>query len=392
MNYKFISFIIIGLIIAVGVQQYFHYQSKEYDPLYPQQMENEITESLPLLDNNGHIIKEGWARRPFWQYERSKVKDFTKLRTKEWDYYAVLSQKYKFGIAATISDLNYGGLFALTYIDLENGTSSQIDTMKFFTFGSVNLSSKSNIDNVVNFTDKSFSIYFERHSETRFLIISAPNMKIKGKNERTGLWANLSLIQPDSLESMNIATSWKEDRSCFYLNEKVTGMKAYGTIKVGEIIFDINSENDDTYAVLDWGRGKWTYQNRWFWSSLSAKVDNVDFAFNLGYGFSDRSPATENVIIYDNKVHKIGNVLFQIPEENGIKNYMKNWKILSDDGRLNMDFVPVVDRSSSVNFLVIKSDQHQVFGKFSGNATLDDGKVLIFTDLYGFAEDVFNRW
>lgn len=389
---KFISCIIIVLLLAISIQQYFYHQNKEYSPLYPLQMENEITNPVDLLDQNGHIIKEGWARRPFWHYERSKIKDSSKLRTKEWDYYAVLSQKHKFGIAATISDLNYGALFALTYIDLENGTTTQIDTMEFFTFGRVNLSSKSNTNNIVKFSNKDFSIYFERRSETRIVTIAAPNMKIKGKSERIGLWANFSLIQPESLESMNIATSWKEDRSCFYLNEKVTGMKTYGTIKVGETSTNINSEDDDTFSVLDWGRGKWTYQNRWFWSSLSAKVDGNDFAFNLGYGFSDRSPATENVIIYKNKVHKLGNVVFNIPVEDGKKNYVKNWKIESDDGRLNMDFVPVVDRSSKVNFLLIKSDQHQVFGKFSGNATLDDGTVLNFSDLYGFAEDVFNRW
>ncbi|KAK8890489.1 hypothetical protein M9Y10_035265 [Tritrichomonas musculus] len=389
---KCIPLIIIGLLLAIGAQQYFYHQNKDYPPLYPNQMQNEITEPLPLLDNNGKIIKEGWARRPFWQYERAKVKDFTKLRTKEWDYYLVVSQKYKFGVAATISDLNYGGLFALTYIDLENCSTSQIDTMQFFTFGGVNLSSKSNIDNVVKFSNKDFSIHFERQSQNRYIIVSAPTLKINGNTERVGLWANLTLKHPDALESMNIATSWKEDRSSFYLNEKVTGMKAYGTVKVDETTININSDEDDTYAVLDWGRGKWTYQNRWYWGSLSAKVDGGDFAFNLGYGFSDRSPATENVLIYNNVVSKIGNVIFDIPVENGVKMYMKNWKIKSDDGRLNMDFVPVVDRSSLVNFLVIKSDQHQVFGKFSGNATLDDGRILNFSNIYAFAEDVFNRW
>ena len=39
-----------------------------------------------------------------------------------------------------------------------------------------------------------------------------------------------------------------------------------------------------------------------------------------------------------------------------------------------------------------KQSQHQVFGRFSGTATLDDGTVLPVRDLIGFAEEVENHW
>ena len=38
------------------------------------------------------------------------------------------------------------------------------------------------------------------------------------------------------------------------------------------------------------------------------------------------------------------------------------------------------------------SDQHQVFGKFSGSVILDDGSKLEIKDLLGFAEKVRNKW
>ena len=41
---------------------------------------------------------------------------------------------------------------------------------------------------------------------------------------------------------------------------------------------------------------------------------------------------------------------------------------------------------------IICSDQHQVFGKFSGTAVLDDGQKLEIRDLMGFAEKVRNKW
>ena len=68
------------------------------------------------------------------------------------------------------------------------------------------------------------------------------------------------------------------------------------------------------------------------------------------------------------------------------------WTFSSDDGRFEMDFVPVLDRAACTSAGVIKSDQHQVFGRFSGTAVLDDGTRLDIHDLMGFAEKVENKW
>ena len=57
-----------------------------------------------------------------------------------------------------------------------------------------------------------------------------------------------------------------------------------------------------------------------------------------------------------------------------------------------MEFKPVLDRASRTSVLVIESDQHQVFGKFSGRMVLDDGSVVELKDFLGFAEKVKNRW
>lgn len=41
---------------------------------------------------------------------------------------------------------------------------------------------------------------------------------------------------------------------------------------------------EDSFAVLDWGRGVWTYHNTWYWGSASYHVDGVPFGWNIGYG------------------------------------------------------------------------------------------------------------
>ena len=45
-----------------------------------------------------------------------------------------------------------------------------------------------------------------------------------------------------------------------------------------------------------------------------------------------------------------------------------------------MDFVPVLDRAACTDVKLIKSDQHQVFGRFTGKAVLDDGTVIEVRD------------
>ena len=71
---------------------------------------------------------------------------------------------------------------------------------------------------------------------------------------------------------------------------------------------------------------------------------------------------------------------------------MKPWKFTSSDGRFEMDFEPVLDRAARISAVVVESDQHQVFGKMSGKAILDDGTVIELKDCMCFAEKVYNRY
>src|SRR6056297_1658663 len=104
------------------------------------------------------------------------------------------------------------------------------------------------------------------------------------------------LQQASSQERMVIATSWAEKRTAFYYNQKINCMPAEGHMKAeGE---DFAFQPETSFGVLDWGRGNWTYRNRWYWGSASGLLDGVSFGFNLGYGFSDRSSASENMLFY----------------------------------------------------------------------------------------------
>ena len=78
--------------------------------------------------------------------------------------------------------------------------------------------------------------------------------------------------------------------------------------------------------------------------------------------------------------------------KDGKEDYLKPWTFTSSDSRFEMDFMPIIDRASCTDVKLIKSDQHQVFGYFTGKAILDDGTVIEIKDFLGFAEKVENKW
>ncbi|KAH0790456.1 DUF2804 domain-containing protein [Histomonas meleagridis] len=379
-------FVIVLAFLIFAFKQYLNKDAT--DVLYDAQQQIEIITQENLLNSSGYLAREGWARHPFFIYSRDKIQGI-KLGVKEWDYYMTISHTQNFAVCVTISDLTYGGLMAIAYIDLENGTFYQVDTIKLFTLGKLGLSPTSTTDMNVSYTDDTVSIKYEKKGELRHIFAKSSKMKLP--NNETGFEADIVAIQPSNVESMNIATSWSTDRTCFYLNEKVNCMVSTGKVKLGKREIDLDPDN--SFTVLDWGRGKWTYKNTWYWSSASGKIDGIKFGFNLGYGFTDRSPATENVLFYGDKVHKLNEVVFEIPtNEKGEYEYDKQIKVESDDKRLNLVFTPIVDRSSNFNLLIIASNQHQVFGRFSGKAVLDDGKEIDVNDFLGFIEVVKNRY
>ena len=125
---------------------------------------------------------------------------------------------------------------------------------------------------------------------------------------------------------------------------------------------------------------------------LSACIARV--VAGAGYAVAYETAASENMLFYKGRAHKLSQVTFHIPGDGGkaTPDYMRPWTFTSDDGRFEMDYTPVLDRASCSDVGLIKSDQHQVFGVFNGRAVLDDGTVLNVKDLPGFAEKVINKW
>ena len=342
-------------------------------------MQHEITRPRPLLDAKGNIAEPGFARRLLPVYRRADVKAGA-LRIKEWDYYLVSNGR--FALALTVADNGYMGLDSVSFIDLENLWQHTASPMCVLPLGRRHMPESSETGDV-RAKGRGYEISFRHIVGGRLLSFRMDNflgsLPIKGE----------IVLTREPGESIVMCTPFRK-RAHFYYNQKINCMRASGTVSVRGRSYAF--EPADSFAVLDWGRGVWTYSNTWYWGSASGEAEGVPFGFNLGYGFGDTSAASENALFYDGKLHKLSRVTFNIPRRAGEFDYLAPWTITSDDSRFEMDFKPVLDRSVDIDAKLLRSEQHQVFGLFTGTAVLDNGRRIKLRDFPGFAERVVNKW
>ena len=343
-------------------------------------MQKRIVTAGPLHDEQGRLTETGYATELIKTYERDRVAA-KRRRIKEWDYYAVCTDR--FALALTIDHNGYMTMDSISLLDFEQNSQVTKSVMGL-PFTSPRALPPTSAKGDIRVSGKGYMLSFENDGFSRHLTGFMDNFS-GGKK----IVFDLHLTDAPK-ETMVIVTPFKGHPEAFYYNQKINCMRVEGKITFDSKTYCCRPE--DTFAVLDWGRGVWTYDNTWYWGSASGLADGVPFGFNIGYGFGDTSAASENVLFYGGKIHKLSQVTFHIPVKDGKEDYMSPWTFSSDDRRFEMQFRPVMDRSARVNAGIICSDQHQVFGKFSGTAVLDDGRALRIENLMGFAEKVRNKW
>lgn len=337
---------------------------------------HEVTDRHSLLDAHGELSEPGWSRKLIQTYDRAMIKA-PKWRIKEWDYYMVLSDE--FAGAFTISDDGYIGLQSVSLLTFGDEPWEHTETvLNAFPMGKLSLPSSS--DNcTTKYEDDRLQMKFEARDGKRHITCHFENF-YEGKS----FDCDITLLQPP-MDTMVIATPW-DKKHAFYYNQKINSMRASGFMEYAGKRYEFNP--DKNFGTLDWGRGVWTYDNTWYWGSGNADINGKAFGFNIGYGFGNTKAASENVLFYDGVVHKLDDITFHIPDNS----YMEPWKFTSSDGRFEMDFNPVLDRAACLDYKIIVSDQHQVFGRMSGTAILDDGTKIEVKDMMCFAEKVHNKY
>jgi hypothetical protein len=346
-------------------------------------MQTEITQSSALLNRDGKPTQIGWSRQPMLDCNLENaafyppfLRPFQRFRIKRWDYYAVFTPLRFF--SATIADLGYAGNIFVYILDFKTKELHEEGLVIPLANG-IQLP-RNSLEGETSFSSKEVRLRFLSNSTSRQLFVDWPAF-----HEGRGIYGEISLNCPSDHESMTIVIPIEKKR--FYYNRKINCLPAEGELHYGGVHEKI--EPQSSLGSLDWGRGVWAYKSFWNWASASGFLpDGRTVGLNLGCGFGDLSAATENCLILNGRLHKLEQVSFDYDRTD----YRKPWRFSDTQGRLDLNFLPFVERVAQTNLKLIFSEVHQMFGQYSGRVVTDEDQVIQIENLVGFAEEHQARW
>jgi hypothetical protein len=334
--------------------------------------EPEITGPVDLCDRKGDLNRPavGFSRTPL---HRCNLKGHP-LRKKRWNYWAVMSERYVF--SATIADIDYLGLASVYLIDFQAQRMVGKDVV--LPFGGRPMPETVHAD--IRFKHDRLRILIEDDGQSLRMRAKAPS--VKGEQVR----ADIAISRPTGHETLNVVIPWSGSR--FQFTSKQSALPASGAVQLGgeEFVF----EEGSSFAVLDYGRGVWPVQTFWNWGAGSGVQDGRVVGLNLGGGWTDGTGMTENGLTIDGVLHKIHE---DLRFDYDTSDFMKPWLIRSiGSDRIDLRLDPIFERAAKTDLLLLKSDVHQVFGRYSGTVRDDAGTPVAIDGLMGWVEQQDARW
>jgi hypothetical protein len=200
------------------------------------------------------------------------------------------------------------------------------------------------------------------------------------------LHADITVQRPEGHETLNVIIPWSETE--FQFTSKQNTLPATGIITWGDERFELTQP---AFGCLDYGRGVWPEHTIWNWGSASGIQGGHTVGFNLGGQWTDGTGMNENGLCIDGRLTKISEDL-RIEYDRTAP--MKPWRIrTAATDRIDLAFEPEYDRHEQTGRREkYFTEVHQLFGRYSGQITADDGGPIEIRDLFGWIEDHEARW
>ncbi len=338
-----------------------------------QHAEREITLATLLCDKKGNLNPEaiGFSRKPI--IESNLSSHF--MRKKKWNYWCVYGEDILF--SATISHLDYAAVCFVYFFEYE--THRFFEKTVLIPLGN-KIKMPQKVLETVQFSGSDLSLqltYFE--GDTHLTVTSED---FDGEH----LHAELTIHHPKEDESLNVVIPW--NRQTFQFTAKHHTLPTTGIVKIGDKRFSFSEE--ESFAVLDYGRGVWPREATWNWGMASQRVNGFRVGLNFGGKWTDGTGMTENAVFVDGVMSKISeDVIFTYDREN----FMLPWTVrtkFSED--VNLTFTPFFERIADTNVKIIVSEVHQMIGYYDGYVKLADGKTMRIRNMLGCIEEHIAKW
>lgn len=342
--------------------------------------EPELTAPVDLCTPDGKRLNpaaRGWSRFPL---HRANLRGRWGRwgRTKRWDYWAVLAGDLAIGLV--YADVDYLGLASVWWGELSSGRTGGIDRGVPLARG-------------FELPDHPGSRPLRYRDRRLSLEISndPPLTRIRAAwTEKGGEQAELEvdIRHEPGHESLNVVIPWDERR--FNFTTKAQALPATGRLQVGAEEFPIGGDDQLAWGVLDVGRGRWPYATNWNWGGgAGIATSGATVGIQFGAKWTEGTGFTENGILVDGRLHKIGR---ELTWEYSWERPMEPWRVTDPGGALDLTLSPRFDKHSKTDIGVLRTEVHQVFGTWSGTVVAEDGTAHTIEKAQGFAEESRSRW
>lgn len=337
-----------------------------------QHAEKEILVPTMLCDKKGNLNPEaiGYARKPIIDCNLSG--HF--MRKKKWNYWCVYGEDILF--SATISHLDYAAVCFVYFLEYE--TQRYFEKTVLIPLGTkVKMSTQ--VLETVSFANSELRIHMSHFDGDTHLSVICPDF------DGEHLQAELTIHHPAADDSLNVVIPW--NRQTFQFTAKHHTLPTTGTVKVGNRRYTFNEE--ESYSVLDYGRGIWPREATWNWGMASQRMRGRRIGLNFGGKWTDGTGMTENAIFVDGVMTKIHeDVIFEYDRNN----FMKPWTIRSKFSEtVDLTFTPFFERVAKTDAKLIRSEVHQVIGYYNGIVKLENCSLRI-SQMMGCVEEHIAKW
>ena len=334
--------------------------------------QNEICSAVSVLDDTGSPQNFGWSRQPDFFYDPALVWA-PRRQLSESDRYIVFNPTHM--VIFEIRDDGYLGSMGATVVSIKDKKRSTQIFHSILPFGSYEMPSGSR-NGAIHYRRKKMILDFvPMESGARIIKADIPRF-----GRHRSLRGELVLTEPAAAESLVCNLPWRDDKNAFRYSRRSPWYTVEGVIQLGttEIIFT----SGNAWGIFDWNRNIRPRADVHYWAASCGLSDGRLIGFSTGHGLIDSSAGTENAFFLDGRIHKLDQVTFHIPPSN----WLSPWRFTSNDNRLEMDFHPFQERTDRRRMLLYSASRRQVYGNFTGKVVLDDGAVMDFHNLTGFAE------
>lgn len=334
-------------------------------------MGTEFTSPVSALDEFGAAQNFGWARQAYFAYDPSLV-SAPRRSMSESDRYILFSPTHLF--VFEVLDDGYCGYLCVSVVSL---TDKKRTTQTFttpFSLGSFDLPKDSNAGSIKFRRKKSLLNFAVMDEGIRIVKADFP-----GFSRFVTFMGEVVLTPPPDAEALVTHMPWRGKGNAFCYSRRSPCYFAEGVIQLGaaEVVFT----RGDSWGIFDWNRAVRPRKDLRFWAAGCGQAEGRQIGFSVGYSSADSALGTENAFFLDGKLHKLDKVSFHIPAARNAP-----WRFTSNDGRLEMSFLPHQERDDNHQMLFYSLKRRQFFGSFSGRVVLDDGSELQFSNVTGMAE------